>query len=341
MAGEHEIQLAGADPFRRTARGGRRDRGRPAHRGQVLAIPRRQRDLSHQRGGRRCRGCGRRRNSRAPALRRPVPRAKRRPVRHHVRRASPRVELPARAARRFHPPRSLQTLLPLIAWRDVEWSGRSVRLPRAGMEIDFGGIGKEYAADRAATILLGHGMRHGFVNLGGDIRAIGPQPDGTPWRAGIRHPRVAECGDRSVRSRGRRAGHERRLRALFRPRRQALLPHPRSADGHAGDALAIGERDGAAVRGRRQLRHDRDVARRRRAVVPRRARSCVAWRRRRRNDLSSIGGIGALRIRRQGGEHIVTPIPKPSAIQVFAIISSRTALSIVNRWLGAPSLPLL
>jgi thiamine biosynthesis lipoprotein len=58
------------------------------------------------------------------------------------------------------------------------------------MEIDFGGIGKEYAADRVATILLGHGMRHGFVNLGGDIRAIGPQPDGTPWRVGVRHPRV-------------------------------------------------------------------------------------------------------------------------------------------------------
>ena len=90
-------------------------------------------------------------------------------------------------------PGELAQLLPLIAWRDVEWSERSVRLPRAGMEIDFGGIGKEYAADRAATILLGHGMRHGFVNLGGDIRAIGPQPDGTPWRAGIRHPRVADA----------------------------------------------------------------------------------------------------------------------------------------------------
>jgi len=85
----------------------------------------------------------------------------------------------------------LAKVLPLIAWRDVERDGRTVRLPRAGMEIDFGGIGKEYAADRVATILLGRGMRHGFVNLGGDIRAIGPQPDGTPWRAGIRHPRVA------------------------------------------------------------------------------------------------------------------------------------------------------
>ena len=85
----------------------------------------------------------------------------------------------------------LAPLLELIAWRDVEWDDRSVRLPRAGMELDFGGIGKEYAADRAATILQGHGLRHGLVNLGGDVRAIGPQPDGSPWRVGIRHPRVA------------------------------------------------------------------------------------------------------------------------------------------------------
>jgi FAD:protein FMN transferase len=99
---------------------------------------------------------------------------------------------------RREPPRiptteELAELLPLIAWRDVEWSERGVRLARAGMEIDFGGIGKEYAADRVATILLGRGMRHGFVNLGGDIRAIGPQPDGTPWRAGIRHPRIQDA----------------------------------------------------------------------------------------------------------------------------------------------------
>ena len=88
-------------------------------------------------------------------------------------------------------PEELAAVLPLIAWHEVEWSERRVRLPRAGMEIDFGGIGKEYAADRVATILMGQGMRHGFVNLGGDIRAIGAQPDGTPWRAGVRHPRVA------------------------------------------------------------------------------------------------------------------------------------------------------
>lgn len=77
----------------------------------------------------------------------------------------------------------------LIGWSRVEWDERSVRLPTAGMEIDFGGIGKEYAADRAATACIEHGVSHGLVNLGGDVRAAGPQPNGMPWRVGIRHPR--------------------------------------------------------------------------------------------------------------------------------------------------------
>ncbi len=77
----------------------------------------------------------------------------------------------------------------LIGWDRVEWNERSVRLPDAGMEIDFGGIGKEYAADRAATVCIERGVANGLVNLGGDVRAMGPHPDGTPWRVGVRDPR--------------------------------------------------------------------------------------------------------------------------------------------------------
>src|SRR5450631_872657 len=76
-----------------------------------------------------------------------------------------------------------------IGWCDVEWSEHAIRLPRGGMEIDFGGICKEYAADRMATLCLEHGLRHVLVNLGGDVRAAGPQHDGAPWSIGIRHPR--------------------------------------------------------------------------------------------------------------------------------------------------------
>ena len=77
-----------------------------------------------------------------------------------------------------------------IGWSDIEWDDHGVRLPREGMEIDFGGIGKEYAADRAATICSARGIAHALVNLGGDVRTIGGQPDGSPWLVGIRDPRA-------------------------------------------------------------------------------------------------------------------------------------------------------
>ena len=47
----------------------------------------------------------------------------------------------------------------------------------------------KYAADRAATILLDAGARHGPVDLAGDVRALGPQESGAPWRIGISHSR--------------------------------------------------------------------------------------------------------------------------------------------------------
>jgi len=84
---------------------------------------------------------------------------------------------------------ALAATVALVNWSSVEWESKSIRLPSAGMEIDFGGIGKEYAADRAATICLEAGVRGGLVDLAGDVRALGPQESGAPWRVGISHPR--------------------------------------------------------------------------------------------------------------------------------------------------------
>lgn len=86
-------------------------------------------------------------------------------------------------------PERLAGLLPLIGWRQVERGTEGIRLPHAGMEIDFGGFGKEYAADQLAQVLINQGITHGMINLGGDVRVIGPQPDGRPWSIGIQHPR--------------------------------------------------------------------------------------------------------------------------------------------------------
>lgn len=86
---------------------------------------------------------------------------------------------------------ALSSVVALIGWGGVEWHAPHIWLPREGMEIDFGGIGKEYAADRAAGLCIEAGFRHGLVNLGGDIRILGPQPGGQPWEVGVVHPRKA------------------------------------------------------------------------------------------------------------------------------------------------------
>jgi FAD:protein FMN transferase len=83
----------------------------------------------------------------------------------------------------------LSAVLPRIGWHNLQWNDQTAHLMLSGMELDFGGFGKEYAADRAATLLANEGARHGLVNLGGDIRVMGPKPDGAAWSMGIRHPR--------------------------------------------------------------------------------------------------------------------------------------------------------
>jgi len=95
---------------------------------------------------------------------------------------------------RLPDPAQLAALVALVGWPavDVRSEQRTVMLTRPGMEIDFGGFGKEYACDRACALLQARGVRHGYVNLGGDMRFLGPQPDGRPWRIGIQDPRKPE-----------------------------------------------------------------------------------------------------------------------------------------------------
>ena len=83
----------------------------------------------------------------------------------------------------------LAPLLALVGWAGVQRQGTQVRLQMSGMELDFGGFGKEYAVDRVAALCRQRGVEHGLVNLAGDIRVWGGRPDGTPWQLGIQHPR--------------------------------------------------------------------------------------------------------------------------------------------------------
>ena len=86
-------------------------------------------------------------------------------------------------------PGEVDRWLPFVGLDKIRWERPHLSFPVAGVELDFGGIGKEYAADRAAAICAEAGVKHGLIDLGGDISAIGPRPDGTPWPIYICDPR--------------------------------------------------------------------------------------------------------------------------------------------------------
>lgn len=86
----------------------------------------------------------------------------------------------------------INSLLPKIGWDKVEWKNPALFLTQAGMQIDFGGIGKEFAVDRVSGILQAQGAKHCLINLAGDIRILGPHPDDSAWSVGIKHPRKVD-----------------------------------------------------------------------------------------------------------------------------------------------------
>jgi thiamine biosynthesis lipoprotein len=76
----------------------------------------------------------------------------------------------------------------LLGWGRVERTPGRIRLPRAGMQLDLGGIGKEYAVDRIAELAQRLGIADFLVDFGRDVRAAGSPPEGGDWRVGLEHP---------------------------------------------------------------------------------------------------------------------------------------------------------
>jgi thiamine biosynthesis lipoprotein len=83
----------------------------------------------------------------------------------------------------------VEALLPLLDYRHVSIRNGTVFLRREGMELDLGGIGKEYAVDRVAARLREEGVESAVVNLAGDLCTVGTRGDGRPWKVGVQDPR--------------------------------------------------------------------------------------------------------------------------------------------------------
>jgi len=83
----------------------------------------------------------------------------------------------------------VKAILARIGWNKVNWLNPDFTLPE-GMEIDLGGIGKEYAVDRTAMIIRARTENSVLINFGGDLYATKPKKDGTGWLIGIEKPNL-------------------------------------------------------------------------------------------------------------------------------------------------------
>ncbi len=82
-----------------------------------------------------------------------------------------------------------------IGWNRVKWLKPFITLA-ADMEVDLGGIGKEYAVDSTVKILKQHTDKSFLVNFGGDIACPYPRKNNTPWTIGVDDP--VQTGERSA-----------------------------------------------------------------------------------------------------------------------------------------------
>jgi FAD:protein FMN transferase len=119
---------------------------------------------------------------------------------------------------------AVRKALELTGWAKVQRDDNRIFLPIAGMGIDIGGLGKEYAVDRVMDAARDSGVDDILIDFGHDIRVRGAPAEGGPWKIGIEDPfdpgqckcgvavserAVATSGDyiRNFESDGRRYGH--------------------------------------------------------------------------------------------------------------------------------------
>ena len=118
----------------------------------------------------------------------------------------------------------IRSVLGLVGWNKVQRRQGAIFLPREGMCLDLGGIGKEYAVDRVLTFGLQRGITNILVDFGHDVRVHGQPPERGAWHVGLQDPKnlnrcwtgvavsnhaVATSGDgvRHFVHEGRRYGH--------------------------------------------------------------------------------------------------------------------------------------
>ena len=87
-------------------------------------------------------------------------------------------------------PEAIKKSVEKIGYKNIilDANESTIFLKMEGMKLGLGGIGQGYIADKVYELLSKEGCESGLINVSGDIKAWGKQPDGKPWTVGIINP---------------------------------------------------------------------------------------------------------------------------------------------------------
>ncbi len=117
-----------------------------------------------------------------------------------------------------------------IGWSRLSWKPPVLTLPH-GMEIDLGGIGKEYAVDKAAQLATQNTDASFVINFGGDLFINKPRRDGQPWHIAVDDPAatgVQQVGQISVTHGGIATSGDARRFLLHKGKRYSHILNPKT-----------------------------------------------------------------------------------------------------------------
>lgn len=98
----------------------------------------------------------------------------------------------------------LATLRERVGYPKIQISadGKTLRKSHDGMFVDLSSIAKGYGVDRAAEAIEAAGFKNYLVEVGGEVRTLGLNANGVPWKLGIETPVLGEGARRVKRTLG-------------------------------------------------------------------------------------------------------------------------------------------
>jgi len=90
--------------------------------------------------------------------------------------------------------------LPLVGYHliKLDKKANTIAFLKDGMKIDFGGVAKGYAIDKAMEILKRGGITGALITTGSTTRVFGHKPKADTWKIGIQYPRSHKSGENTM-----------------------------------------------------------------------------------------------------------------------------------------------